>query len=188
VEQLDLAAGRLLIALPTLHDPNFRRSVILLCEHNDEGSLGIIVNRPTPVKLASGLGVPLAEAREGDLLFQGGPVSPSHLFTFHNVPDLREESRPIVPGVWFAPCSERVADRLRLPPQAGEFLRLYTGYAGWSPGQLADELEQTAWIVGPASAELVYAHTPKSVWGLALQAIGGPAAFLATAPEDPRLN
>ena len=185
---LEPAAGRFLIALPTLRDPNFVRSVVLLCEHNDEGSVGLIVNRPTQVKLAAEIPGPLSEAREGDLLFQGGPVASSHVFALHNVPRLMGESREVVPGVWFSPGSEGVADRLRQPPQPGEALRLYAGYAGWGPGQLESEMEQTAWIVGPASADLVYATDPKSIWQRALQAIGGPAAFLATAPEDPRLN
>ncbi len=185
---LDPAPGRFLIALPTLRDPNFTRTVVLLCEHNDEGSVGLIVNRPTPVKLAGGIPGPLAEAREGEVLFQGGPVSPSHIFALHNVPRLMGDSREVVPGVWFTPGSEGVAERLRQPPQPGESLRLYAGYAGWGAGQLDAELQQTAWIVGPAVADLVYAPNPKATWARALQAIGGAAAFLATAPEDPRLN
>ena len=185
---LDPAPGRFLIALPTLRDPNFVRTVVLLCEHNEEGSVGLIINRPTPVKLSAGIPGPLAEAREGEFLFPGGPVSPSHVFALHNVPRLMGHSREVLPGVWFTPGSEGVADRLRRPPQPGESLRLYAGYAGWGAGQLEAELQQTAWIVGPGAQELVYSATPKTVWSRALQAIGGPAAFLATAPEDPRLN
>jgi len=185
---LEPAAGRFLIALPTLRDPNFVRSVVLLCEHNEQGSVGLIINRPTQVKLSAGIPGPLAEAREGEFLFQGGPVSPSHVFAMHNVPRLMGDSREVLPDVWFTPGSQGVADRLRQPPQPGESLRLYAGYAGWGAGQLEAELQQTAWIVGPASAKLVFSTIPKTVWPRALQAIGGPAAFLATAPEDPRLN
>ena len=186
--ELQPAAGRFLIALPTLRDPNFVRSVVLLCEHNDEGSIGLIVNRPSEMKLAAGIPGPLPEAREGELLFQGGPVASSHVFALHNIPRLAEGSREVLPGVWFSPASQDVADRLRLSPQPGESLRLYVGYAGWGPGQLDSEMQQTAWIVGPASVDLVYSSDPKSIWPRALQAIGGAAAFLATAPEDPRLN
>jgi putative transcriptional regulator len=182
------APGRFLIALPTLRDPNFVRSVVLLCEHNDEGSIGLIVNRSTSVKLAAGIPGPVAEAREGEVLFHGGPVSPSHIFALHNVPRLMPESREVVPGVWFTPGTQGVADRLRVPPPPGESLRLYAGYAGWGAGQLESEMEQTAWIVGPASADLVYAADPRTIWARALQAIGGAAAFLTTAPEDPRMN
>lgn len=185
---LEPAAGRFLIALPTLRDPNFVRTVVLLCEHNDEGTVGLIINRQTPVKLSAGIPGPLAEAREGEFLFQGGPVSPSNIFALHNVPRLMADSREVLPGVWFSTGSEGVAERLRQPPQPGESLRLYAGYAGWGAGQLDAELQQTAWIVGPASSDLVYAGNPKTVWPRALQAIGGPAAFVATAPEDPRLN
>lgn len=185
---LEPAKGRFLIALPTLRDPNFVRTVVLLCEHNDEGSIGLIVNRPTQVKLSAGLPGPLAEAWEGDLLFQGGPVSPSNVFALHNIPALMGESQEVLPGVWFGAGTPSVAERLQKPPRPGESLRLYAGYAGWGPGQLAQEMKQTAWIVGPAAAELVYSPTPKTVWMAALQAIGGPAAFLATAPEDPRWN
>ncbi len=186
--QMDPAPGRFLIALPTLRDPNFVRTVVLLCEHNDQGTVGLIVNRQTQVKLAAGLPGPLAEAREGEYLFQGGPVSPSHVFALHNVPRLMADSREVLPGVWFTPGSEGVADRLRQLPQPGEALRLYAGYAGWGAGQLDAELQQTAWIVGPGVADLVYAANPRTVWARALQAIGGAAAFLTTAPEDPRLN
>ena len=185
---MEPAKGRFLIALPTLRDSNFVRTVVLLCEHNDEGSIGLIVNRPTQVKLAAGIPGPLAEAWEGDLLFQGGPVAPSNVFALHNVPRLMAESREVVPGVWFTPGSDGIADRLRQPPQPGESLRLYAGYAGWGPGQLESEMQQTAWIVGPASVDLVYSSDPKNIWPRALQAIGGAAAFLSTAPEDPRLN
>ena len=185
---LEPAKGRFLIALPTLRDPNFVRSVVLLCEHNEEGSIGLIVNRPTQVKLSAGIPGPLAEAWEGHLLFQGGPVAHSNVFALHNVTKLMAESREVVPGVWFTPGSQEVADRLSQPPHPGESLRLYAGYAGWGPGQLDSEMQQTAWIVGPAAAELVYSSTPKTIWSAALHAIGGAAAFLATAPEDPRLN
>ena len=186
--ELKPGAGRFLIALPTLRDPNFARTVVLLCEHNDEGTVGLVLNRPTKMKLAAGIKGPLAEARESDLFYQGGPVASSHVFALHNVPRLAEESRQVLPGVWFGPASPAVGDRLRLPPQPGEALRLFVGYAGWGPGQLDAEMEQTAWIVGPASEELVYTTDAKNLWSRALRAIGGAAAFLATAPEDPRLN
>jgi putative transcriptional regulator len=186
--QLEPAPGRFLIALPTLRDPNFVRTVVLLCEHNEQGTVGLIVNRQTQVRLSAGLPGPLAEAREGEYLFQGGPVSPAHVFALHNVPRLMADSREVLPGVWFTPGSEGVAERLRQSPQPGEALRLYAGYAGWGAGQLDAELQQTAWIVGPGAADLVYAANPKTVWARALQVIGGPAAFLTTAPEDPRLN
>lgn len=185
---LEPAAGRFLIALPTLRDPNFVRTVVLLCEHGEQGSIGLIINRPSQVKLSAGIPGPLAEARTDDVLFQGGPVSPSNVFALHNVARLMGDSREVLPDVWFTPGSDDVADRLRQPPQPGESLRLYAGYAGWGAGQLEAELQQTAWIVGPASAKLVFSGTPKTVWSRALQAIGGAAAFLATAPADPRLN
>lgn len=158
-----LKPGVFLYAAPELQEPSFAESVVLLVQHQQEGSLGLIVNRPTRVALRDAL-TDLGELRELDLpLYFGGPVQPEAVLALVRSPKRVGEATRVLPDVYFCTDLEPVKTAARRP-EAASRLRVYAGYAGWAPGQLAGELRRGAWIVGPADARSVFTSDPSAVW------------------------
>lgn len=192
-EDGDIAVGRLLVATPRLDDPNFRRSVVLLVEHDPgEGTLGVILNRPTEVPVDRVL-APWAELATGPpVIFQGGPVALDSALALARVPGGDGE-----PMGWRALAGTGDVGRLGLvdldaPPAllAAEViqLRVFAGYAGWGAGQLTAEIEEGAWYLVAGEAGDVFAADPERLWHAVLRRQPGDLAFVATFPEDPTLN
>jgi putative transcriptional regulator len=188
----DPKAGRLIVATPLLGDPNFRRAVVLIVEHEDEeGTLGIVLNRPTTVAVDQVLEQWTELATDPSVVFKGGPVSPNSALALAMVPG-RDE-----PVGWRALDGAPSLARLGLldldaPPRllapAISSLRVYAGYAGWSPGQLDAEIDEGAWYVVTAEPGDVFAPDPDRLWRQVLRRQDGDLAFLATYPDDPGLN
>lgn len=178
----------LLIAAPWLRDPHFEHAVVLVCRDDEDGTLGLIVNRPLEVTLSDALPDGIAPARAQDTLFAGGPVAQENVFALHDVDALADDSRALVRGVRFCPGTDTLLRVLRAPPARRETLRLYAGCAGWAPGQLREELADNAWIVTPARRGLVFGGAADTVWRRALRACGGRTAWLASMPHDVRVN
>ncbi|HEX2313792.1 MAG TPA: YqgE/AlgH family protein [Thermomonospora sp.] len=187
-----IAVGRLLVATPQLDDPNFRRSVVLIVEHDPgEGTLGVVLNRPTEVPVDRVL-PPWAELATGpSVVFQGGPVALDSALALARVPG---EDEPLG---WRALDGDTDVGRVGLvdldaPPGliAAEViqLRVFAGYAGWGVGQLESEIEDGAWYVVPGEAGDVFAADPERLWQAVLRRQAGDLAFVATFPEDPSLN
>ncbi len=184
--QPTLEKGRLLVAMPTLHDPNFRHSVVLLCEHGPDGSLGLVINRPTAVEVATLINdLPDLPAR--GRVFAGGPVAKDGLLILC----LGAAAEPdgghrILPDVYLAKDVSVMRAPERLGP--GGELRCYVGYAGWAAGQLEAELATGAWSVRPAESRLVFAPDVETVWPEMMRRLGGRWALFAGMPPDPSLN
>lgn len=187
-----IRVGLLLVATPQLEDPNFRRSVVLLVEHDgDGGTLGVVLNRPTEIPVDRVL-PPWAELVTGPaVVFQGGPVALENALALARLPG---EDEPLG---WRALDGGTEVARVGLvdleaPPGllAAELLqlRVFAGYAGWSPGQLRTEVEEGSWYLVPAEAGDVFAGDPERLWQNVLRRQGGDLAFVATFPEDPTLN
>jgi putative transcriptional regulator len=187
-----IAVGRLLVATPQLEDPNFRRSVVLVVEHDEvEGTLGVVLNRPTEVPVDRVL-PPWAELATGpSVVFQGGPVALDSALALARVPG---EDEPLG---WRALDGDTEVGRVGLvdldaPPGliAAEViqLRVFAGYAGWGAGQLQSEIEEGAWYVVPGEAGDVFAGDPERLWQAVLRRQSGDLAFVATFPDDPSLN
>jgi putative transcriptional regulator len=187
-----ISTGRLLVATPQLVDPNFRRSVVLIVEHEEEGgTLGVVLNRPTEVPVDQIL-PPWSELVTGpSVVFQGGPVALDSALALAHIPGTDE------PLGWRAlngsPAVARVGlVDLDIPPEilAPEVIRfrVFAGYAGWGTGQLRSEIEEGAWYVLPAESGDVFAEDPDGLWPAVLRRQGGELAFVATFPEDPSLN
>ncbi len=177
--------GILLIAPPMLADPNFRRTVVLLCEHNDEGSFGLILNRPLSLRLG--------EVLDGidaytDPLFFGGPVQPNTLHFLHRYGELVPGASAVVDGVAWGGDFDVMKTLIEAESPTSRDLRFFLGYAGWSSGQLDEEIRQGGWILSDASAEDVFAEAPERLWRSVLRKKGGDYAILANFPDDPRLN
>jgi putative transcriptional regulator len=188
----DPKAGRLLVATPMLGDPNFKRTVVLVVEHEvTEGTLGVVLNRPTQVSVGQVLEQWTDLVSEPSVVFRGGPVSPSSALALALVPGKDE------PLGWRALDGAPSLARLGLldldaPPSvlapAIQSLRVYAGYAGWSPGQLQAEIDEGAWHVVTAEPGDVFAASPDALWRMVLHRQEGDLAFLATYPDDPGLN
>jgi putative transcriptional regulator len=187
-----IRVGLLLVATPLLEDPNFRRSVVLVVEHDMEGgTLGVVLNRPTEVPVDRVL-PPWAELVTGpSVVFQGGPVALDNALALARLPG---EDEPLG---WRALDGGSEVARVGLvdldaPPAllAPELLqlRVFAGYAGWSAGQLRTEIEEGAWYLVPAEAGDVFAGDPDGLWRQVLRRQGGDLAFVSTYPEDPALN
>jgi putative transcriptional regulator len=188
-----IRVGLLLVATPQLEDPNFRRSVVLLVEHDIEGgTLGVVLNRPTEVPVDRVL-PPWAELVTGpSVVFQGGPVALDNALALARLPG---EDEPLgwraldggSPEVARVGLVDLDAPPALLAPELLQ-LRVFAGYAGWSAGQLRTEIEEGAWYLVPAEAGDVFAGDPDRLWREVLRRQGGDLAFVSTFPEDPTLN
>jgi putative transcriptional regulator len=184
--ETDVRAGCFLIANPTLRDPNFSRTVVLLCEHNDQGSMGLIINRPTEHTVAGAIsGMP---ERATQLLYWGGPVQQRLVLVLHRHKIDVPEAREIVDGMALGSDSEALIHLLETAAHPDERVRIFSGYAGWAAGQLESELQEKSWIVAPGRAELVFGVEAERIWAEALQALGPRFRYLTSLPSDPRVN
>jgi putative transcriptional regulator len=171
----DLSTPVLLMAMPQVLDPFFHRSVVLLLHHEEEGSFGFILNRPTGIKVSEILqGMDVGwSGREEAVAYFGGPVQPN-LGTVLFAP-LLDEGGPedtateVLPGV---ALTQHVGDLSRLAEAPPDQFRLILGYAGWGEGQLMEEILRNDWLTAPASSELIFAPDPEQVWGAALRSVG----------------
>lgn len=191
---LDLVPGTLLVAPPTLGDPNFRRSVVLLCEHHPaEGSFGLSLGRPLEQDLALSdvldLGDPAARLAGEDFpLVLGGPVQPETLHYLHRHPGAVPGATEIAEGVWWGGDFEDVKQLLAEGTASLQSLRFFLGYAGWGAGQLRAELDQDGWILAPADAGVVFPESLDAFWRQIMRRMGGEYALLSNFPDDPRMN
>ncbi len=179
--------GDFLISEPFLPDDNFSRSVVLLCEHNDEGTFGFVLNRPANLKL-SNLISELFSPMDFDI-FVGGPVQQNTLHFIHRMPNSLENSIEIKNGVYWGGNFEQLKIMLENGSVSPSDIRFFVGYSGWASGQLADELAVNSWIVSKSTdIEEVFNTSPEAFWKKALEKMGGKYKMFSKYPEDPRLN
>ena len=176
---MDSLQGQLLISSPLLQDPNFRRTVVLMTHHDEEGAMGLVLSRPSEIRVAEA--VPeLAELPGDELVYVGGPVQPEAVVVL-----VEHESEPELPIVGNVAFMQADADVDELDTVRA---RVFAGYSGWGPGQLEGELEESSWIVVPAEADDAFAPDPDELWRNVLHRKGGKFALIATMPYDPKLN
>lgn len=184
---MDRLTGRLLVATPLLEEPTFRRAVVLLLDHGDDGALGIVVNRPLEVDVSTVLPAWQPHVTRPGRLFQGGPVALDSALGVVAVPG--DDDEPV--GV------RRIIGALGLidldtPPEvvAGGVagLRIFAGYAGWSPGQLEGEIREGSWYVVDAESRDAFTDRPETLWREVLRRQRGDLAFVSTYPDDPGRN
>jgi putative transcriptional regulator len=175
--------GQLLIASPSLLEPNFHRAVVLIGEHNEEGALGVVLNRPAPASVQEAA-PPLAPLVGGEeSLFIGGPVQSEAAVV------VAEFEYPDAAGlVVFDSIGFLMGEVDPLSVQGVRRARVFAGYAGWGAGQLEAELELSAWMLEPATPGDVFSDQPAGLWSAVLRRKGGRYAMLALMPVDPSLN
>lgn len=171
------------MAGPALVDPNFRRTVVLVGEHSEEGALGVVLNRASETTVAEAVPELAGLVDPDEPVHVGGPVQTSAIVVLADFEEPDRAGVLVLESIGFLP-SEVDPDALGELRRA----RVFAGYAGWGPGQLDGELEEGSWIVEPATPEDVFASDPDALWGDVLRRKGGPFRVLALMPPDPTLN
>jgi putative transcriptional regulator len=173
--------GKLLVAGASLWDPNFRRCVVIVGEHTDDGALGVVLNRPSSTTVHEAI-PELAELVPADEpLFVGGPVQPLAPVVLADVESRDLADVPVLGSIGFLTGDVRGPEGIRRA-------RVFAGYAGWGPGQLEQELREGSWIVEPARSEDVFTADPGGLWSRVLRRKGPEYGILALMPDDPAAN
>lgn len=179
-------SGDLLISEPFLPDPNFERSVILLCEHNQEGSLGFVLNKPSTLKLEDALD---EVAGFDKTLYTGGPVQMNTLHFIHKAPHLINNSERISEGIYWGGDFNNLLTLVNTRQLSPADIKFFIGYSGWAAGQLEAEIGEHSWIVyKQATARQVFQMSPNLLWREVLSSMGGKYKMFSNYPIDPRLN
>ena len=181
---MDSLRSQLLVASPQLMDPNFARTVVLITEHNDDGAMGIILNRPASTTVTEAAPELEDLVEPGEDVFVGGPVQPSSVIVLAEWDSPDEVGVPVFDGIGFVGADSDPDELARAVSRA----RVFAGFAGWSPGQLETELERDDWILEPALPDDVFTRSPEQLWSDVLERKGGEYALVARMPLDPSLN
>jgi len=182
---LEPAPGILLIADPFLKDPNFKRTVVFLCEHQDEGSFGFVLNRTYDHTLdelindADGIKTPV---------FYGGPVQLDTIHFLHQYPDKIPGSFKVMDGVYWGGDFEKVISLLKAGEIETSKIRFFIGYSGWTEGQLKDEVKEKSWLTVEATRKLIFHKKADEIWKDSLRHLGGDYEMMINFPIDPMLN
>jgi len=180
-----LKKGNILIAEPAiLNDSSFNRSVILLTEHNNQGSVGFILNKPSKFTIKD----LIPEIKSNHLIYNGGPVSTDNLYFIHNIPDLIPNSISIGEGIYWAGNFDTVKKLLQTDKDLKNKIRFFLGYTGWSSNQLKDEMKNTSWLIKNNNYSNILSVAAKSFWRNELIKSGGEYQIWANSPEDPNMN
>ncbi len=177
--------GILLIADPFLKDPNFLRTVVLLCDHKEEGSFGFVLNKKIDQTLDE-----LLENFEGLHIpvYYGGPVQPETLHFVHQYPNLIPEASNIGNDIYWGGNFETVTALIKNNTIALDKIKFFIGYSGWSQGQLNGEIDEKSWLTVAATKKIVFNTQPADVWKGSLKHLGGEYEMMVNFPIDPQLN
>jgi len=177
--------GQLLLDSGQLRGSFFQRTVVLICQHNDEGAFGLVLNRATGNKAGEMVVADLPDTIKECPLYLGGPVQPTALSFLHSdsfIPDAN-----VMANLSLGHSLDDLVD-IGESFSATRKVKLFAGYAGWGPGQLEDEMKRKAWLTHPASLELVFDARPDQLWQTILSQKGWKYKLLARMPEDPSVN
>lgn len=174
--------GSLLVANGTLLDPNFHRTVVVITEHGDNGAVGLVLNRPSPVLVEDAAPELAALVPPGSPVFIGGPVQPEAALVLADFKALHLAGKMVIGsiGLLFGIDAD-TAQGIRRG-------RVFAGYAGWGPGQLEAEADQDAWIIEDALPADIFTQEPEGLWGSVLRRKGGSYRLMSLMPSDPSMN
>jgi putative transcriptional regulator len=176
--------GRLLIASPTLTDENFARTVVAIAHHDDDGALGIVLNRPSATTVVEAVPELDGLLEEEQMVHFGGPVHHQAIVVLAEFRDPKDAAYLVSDRIGL------VSDRMGISglQDAAARCRVYAGYAGWGPGQLESELDRDDWILDSVHADDVFTPDPDHLWSAVLDRKGGDYRLLARYPDDPSMN
>ena len=158
-----LAKGVFLVASRNLVDPNFRQTVVLIVAHGEDGAMGVVVNRPTPLTLGAALPDIEELAERADLLYVGGPVATTQITLLLRAASPPENALHVFQDVYFSGSLTTLMQLIRNHDLA-ETMQAYAGYAGWAPGQLEGELKRGDWSLVEADVETLFSKSPETIW------------------------
>jgi len=181
---MDSLRGQLLVAGPSLQDPNFARTVVLIAEHNDEGAMGVVLNRESELDVAEAAPALRELVDPGERVHAGGPVQPTAVVIVAEFEDSEHAATLVLETVGFVSADTD----LDLLAEEVDRVRVFAGLAGWGPGQLESELERDDWFVEPATVEDVFCDDADGLWSSVLERKGGQYALVARMPLDPSVN
>jgi putative transcriptional regulator len=181
---VDSLKGQLLLASPALFDPNFRRAVVLVTEHNEEGAAGLVLNRCSETAVAEALPDLVPLVADDDRVYVGGPVQQSAVLVLARFDDPDAAAVLVVDDVGFVPGDGDFELLAGITRQA----RVFAGYTGWGPGQLESELEERSWMVEAADGRDLFTEPEIDLWSAVLRDKGGVFRVVAMMPDDPSQN
>ena len=180
--------GKLLLSEPFSQDPNFKRTVVLLASHNEEGSVGFVLNRPMELRLEQ----IIEDFQHSELpIWDGGPVQRDSLFYVHTLGDTVPDSIPIAGGLFWNGNFETIKALIKGKKVAENEIRLFIGYSGWSAGQLEGEISRNSWLVAPTHAGMVMnagKDSDEKLWKEVIKSMGKDYSILANFPQNPMWN
>jgi putative transcriptional regulator len=168
--------GHLLVAGPALVDPNFRRTVVLLGEHGDEGAMGVVLNRVSTALVDDAVPPIAALTGPDERVYLGGPVQPQAVVVLADFADAEQAEVVVVDNIGFLPGE--IEDAAEVGELRG--VRVFAGYAGWGPGQLDEELAQSAWLMADVDLDLVFDVDASRMWETAIRRLGADPSALQT--------
>jgi putative transcriptional regulator len=177
-------AGQLLLASPALQDPNFMRTVVLVSLHSDEGAMGLVLNRPSAVRVSEAVPQLEQAVSDAECVYVGGPVQPTSVVFLVEFLDPAPAGLLVLGRIGF-PAPDAAIEELIEATGRG---RVFAGYAGWGEGQLDAEIAQGDWIAHAALPEDVFTDVPEDLWSAVLTRKGGSYALIARMPPDPSVN
>jgi putative transcriptional regulator len=184
--QTKYGKGTILIANGNLMDPNFKRTLVLLCDHNDKGSYGLVLSRPTKTPLCEVFpDTPLLK-NEKSVLYTGGPCDLNRVQILHGFDDPAIGAVKVCNGVYVGGDFEKVIRMKKENSRVG--CRFYMGYSGWGPGQLDSEMEYKSWIVCRADKNIVFEADPDAMWSSILDSMGDYYSLVSKMPPNLRDN
>ncbi len=182
---LEPRKGRVLLSEPLMGDFYFGRSVVLLAEHNKEGSFGLIVNKTVQTKFNEILpDFPQFDTQ----LFLGGPVETNRLFILHTLGDKISGSLEIIKGLYWGGNLDDIKEMISLNLVNSENIRFYIGYSGWSAGQLESELKRNSWVITRATSDKIFTPTPENLWDDLVKKLGDEYRYWKKLPKNPMYN
>jgi putative transcriptional regulator len=173
--------GKLILDNGKLGGSFFHRTVILVCQHDSDGAFGLVLNRSTNNKVGEALVANLPDVLKDEILYLGGPVQPQALSYLHTDAYLPDAN--IMPNLSVGHSLESLME-IGESYSTTQRLKVFAGYAGWSPGQLDDEMKRDTWLIHPASSELVFSAQPEKLWQSILENKGWKYRLIAESPED----
>lgn len=166
-------APTLLLAMPQMQDPNFARTVVLLCRHEAEGAMGLVINRPTETTVGSLVELDPPPGRDNDMIvWAGGPVEPSRGWLLLGFDPGTSEAIRVAPDIYLSASQELLRNLIEADEDDPRPARFLLGYAGWSERQLEGELAASAWLTADVSRQLIFGTDPNAMWEAAIRSLG----------------
>jgi putative transcriptional regulator len=184
-QKIEIKAGRLLISEPFMNDQYFGRSVVLLCEHNADGTIGFILNKPMVLTINEAMDD--FPNIDGNVYF-GGPVQSNMIHFIHRMGDKLPGSYEIANGIFWGGDFETLSFLIDTKQISGNDVRFFAGYSGWDPKQLKKELKEKTWIIGEGNLKYLFSEDPDHLWREVLKNMGKEFSVIANFPEDPSFN